>query len=69
MMPDNIYWDVQIKSSLERKLMLSGFLDVQTSEAGQSIGVCPFVSVFPCYYDVYMSPSFFHLMVSNRLIS
>ncbi|KAI5656490.1 hypothetical protein M9H77_25283 [Catharanthus roseus] len=28
-----------IKSSLERKLMLSGFLDVQTSEAGQSIGV------------------------------
>lgn len=27
------------KSSLERKLLLSGFLDVQMSEAGQSIGI------------------------------
>lgn len=44
---------LQEKTSLERKLLLSGFLDVQMSEAGQSVGVCLYFHLFyPNEYSI-----------------
>lgn len=46
---------LQDKISLERKLLLSGFLDVQISEAGQSVGVCHYFHLF--YRNEYLISS------------
>lgn len=57
---DDFLGVLQAKSSLERKLLLAGLLDVKSSEAGQSIGVSVLVlfrfMLFPPFVLSIFSP-------------